>query len=52
MFPRVRAVRHVKDDRLELKFSDNTASELDFRHRIVGRGGWVRFLLTLAFDPR
>ena len=39
MFPRVRGVRLGKDYRLELTFSDNTVAELDFRHRIVGRGG-------------
>ena len=39
MFPRVSGVRHVKDYELEISFSDGTVAELDFRQRIVGRGG-------------
>ena len=39
MFPRVSGVRHVKDYELEIRFSDGTVAELDFRQRIVGRGG-------------
>ena len=39
MFPRVSGVRHVKDYVLEIGFSDGTVAELDFRQRIVGRGG-------------
>jgi hypothetical protein len=39
MFPRVKLVRHVRDYRLELTFADDTTRELDFRQRIVGRGG-------------
>jgi hypothetical protein len=39
MFPRVTAVRHVRDFTLELTFSDGTVAELDFRQRIVGRAG-------------
>ena len=39
MFPRITRVRHVKDYELELGFSDGTVAPLDFRSRIVGRGG-------------
>ena len=39
MFPRVKGVRHTGDYRLELSFTDNTTRELDFKQRIVGRGG-------------
>lgn len=49
MFPRVRGARHIKDYRLELTFSDNTVSELDFQHRIVGRGGVFRPLEDVGF---
>lgn len=49
MFPRVRGVRHIKDYRLELAFSDGTVAELDFRRRVAGRGGVVRALENLDF---
>ena len=39
MLPRVTGVRHLKEYRLAITFSDNTIAELDFRDRIVGRGG-------------
>jgi len=39
MFPRVRAIRHLKDYELEITFSDGTVATLDFRRRVVGRGG-------------
>jgi len=39
MFPRVRGVRHLKDYELEIRFSDGTVAALDFRRRVVGRGG-------------
>ena len=39
MFPRVCGVRHLKDYQLEISFSDGTVAELDFRRRIMGRGG-------------
>ena len=42
MLPRVTGVRHLKDYRLEITFSDSTIAELDFRGRIVGRGGVFR----------
>lgn len=39
MFPRVRGVRHVKDYELEISFTDGAVGLLDFRSRVVGRGG-------------
>lgn len=39
MFPRVVDVRHVKDYELEIGFSDGAVTKLDFRKRVVGRGG-------------
>jgi hypothetical protein len=39
MFPRINGVRHIKDFVLELAFTDGTVSTLDFRNRIVSRGG-------------
>lgn len=57
MFPRVTGVRHVKDYRLEVRFSDGTIAEIDFRERIVGRGGvfeplqQVEFFAQVAVDP-
>ena len=49
MFPRIRGVRHIKDYKLELAFSDGTVAELDFRRRVVGRGGVVGALENLDF---
>ena len=39
MSVRVKAVRHVRDYVLDLQFSDGSHGEIDFRNRIVGRGG-------------
>ena len=39
MFPRINGARHLKDYRLEIHFFDGTIAELDFRTRILGRGG-------------
>jgi hypothetical protein len=39
MFPRVTSVRHIQDYRLELTFSNGVHAQLDFRSKIVGRGG-------------
>ena len=39
MLPRVTDVRHVRQHRLELTFSDGVRAVLDLRHRVVGRGG-------------
>jgi hypothetical protein len=39
MFPRITAVRHLGEYRLELTFTDGTVGTVDFRNRVVGRGG-------------
>ena len=39
MFPRVKQVRRLGEYRLELSFTDGTKGELDFKERVVGRGG-------------
>jgi len=39
MFPRVTGVRHINNYELEVSFLDGTVASLDFRKRIVGRGG-------------
>ena len=39
MMPRVQAVRYVSGYVLELEFSDGTTGTIDFRNRIVDRGG-------------
>jgi hypothetical protein len=49
MFPRITAVRHVKDYQLEIHFSDATVAELDFSRRIVGRGGVFAPLANVDF---
>ena len=49
MFPRVKQVRHVRDYRLELSFTDGATGELDFRERVVGRGGVFRELEDVGF---
>ena len=49
MFPRVKRVRHMFDYRLEMSFTDGTTGELDFRQRIVGRGGVFRQLEDIEF---
>ena len=39
MFIRIAHVRHIQDYRLELTFSNGVRAGLDFRSKIVGRGG-------------
>ena len=39
MFPRICGVRHIRDYVLEIAFSDGAVAKLDFRRRVVGRGG-------------
>jgi hypothetical protein len=39
MLPRITHVRYLGDYRLELRFSDGRHGEIDFRERVVGRGG-------------
>jgi hypothetical protein len=49
MFPRINGVRHLRDYWLEIHFTDDTTAELDFRTRIVGRGGVFRALQEVHF---
>jgi hypothetical protein len=49
MFPRVKRVRHISDYRLELTFTDGATAKLDFRQRVVGRGGVFRQLEDVEF---
>ena len=57
MFPRITQVRHIRDYWLELTFSNDTRAKLDFRDRIVGRGGVfapledVDFFARVRVDP-
>ncbi len=49
MFPRVTHVRHIREYRLELTFSDGATGELDFKDRVVGRGGVFGPLEDVSF---
>ncbi|MBI3732645.1 MAG: DUF2442 domain-containing protein [Chloroflexi bacterium] len=52
MFPRITHVRHVRDYILHLTFSNGVESDLDFRKRVVGRGGVFTPLEDIAFFRR
>jgi len=52
MFPRVKQVRHLGEYRLELSFTDGTKGELDFKERVVGRGGVFTPLEDIDFFRR
>jgi hypothetical protein len=39
MFPRITQIRYLQDYRLQLTFADGVTGELDFKTKIVGRGG-------------
>ena len=49
MFPRITQVRHVKDYCLELTFADGKQGVIDFRQRVLGRGGVFVPLEDIAF---
>jgi hypothetical protein len=49
MFPRVTGVRHLKDYVLELTFCDGVKANIDFRNRVVGRGGILAPLQDIDF---
>ena len=49
MFPRIIEVRHIQAYRLGLTFTNGEKAELDFRDRIVGRGGVFAPLEDLDF---
>ena len=46
---RVTSVRHLRDYVLELTFSDGLRAQIDFRDRIVGRGGVFKALEDPSF---
>jgi len=52
MFPRIAEVRHIEGYRLELTFTSGEKAELDFRDRIVGRGGIFAPLENIDFFKR
>jgi hypothetical protein len=49
MLPRVNGVRYLGDYCLELSFTDGLRGEVDFKDRIVGRGGMIRPLAEIEF---
>ncbi len=49
MFPRVRTVHYIKDYVLELEFTDGIRAQLDFRKKVVGRGGVFAPLEDMGF---
>jgi hypothetical protein len=57
MFPRITAVRHIQDYRLELTFADGVCAEIDLKRKIVGRGGVfsplenVHYFRQVRVDP-
>ncbi|HNT76455.1 MAG TPA: DUF2442 domain-containing protein [Anaerolineae bacterium] len=57
MFPRVKQVRYLGDYCLELSFTDGVVGELDFKARVVGRGGVfapleeIDFFKQVQVDP-
>jgi len=52
MFPRIIKAQHLHDYWLELTFSDGTQAELNFKDRIVGRGGVFVALEDVSFFGR
>ena len=49
MFPRIIKVDYVKAYQLELIFESGEKGELDFKDRVVGRGGIFSALENVAF---
>ena len=52
MFPRISEVHHISDYRLLLAFTNGEKAEVDFRDRIVGRGGVFAALEKVDFFKR
>jgi hypothetical protein len=52
VFPRVIRVRYIQDYWLELTFADGELARLDFKDRVVGRGGVFAPLEDLGFFKR
>jgi hypothetical protein len=57
LFPRISGVKHIEDFALELTFTDGFKARMDFRKKIIGRGGVfeplenVEFFRRVAVDP-
>jgi hypothetical protein len=57
MFPRITQVRYIRDYVLELTFADGVRAEMNFRNKIIGRGGVftplqnVDFFRLVRVDP-
>jgi hypothetical protein len=49
MFPRVKQVKYINGYQLRLTFSNGQQAELDFKSKIVGRGGVFKALEDLDF---
>ena len=49
MFPRITGVRHIKDYRLEMTFTNGIRAELDFKSKIEGRSGVFQPLEDIEF---
>ena len=49
MIPLVTQVRHIHDYRLQLTFTNGVTGELDFKTKVVGRGGVFKALENLEF---
>lgn len=52
MLPRVASVRYLDGYRLELQFTDGVKGVVDFRQRVVGRGGVFKPLEDIEFFKR
>ncbi len=52
MFPRIVRVRYLKNYELELTFADGVKGIIDFREKVVGRGGIFAPLEDPAFFRR
>ncbi len=52
MFPRITNVAHVREHVLRLTFADGLTSEMDFRRRVLGRGGVFAPLEDVEFFSR
>ncbi|MCE7987200.1 MAG: DUF2442 domain-containing protein [Caldilinea sp. CFX5] len=49
MLPRVKSVSYVDGYRLKLRFTDEKEGIIDFRQKVVGRGGVFQPLEDIAF---
>ena len=50
MLPRITNARHVDGYTLELTFSDGASGKIDFRDRVVGRGGLFKALADVLYS--